>query len=90
MESGLIGSLKLPIHKVVGIEDRTDRNIGGQAKSAIETPLLSAIHIIDALHREAKVVDGLQLVDSISVKAHLILRLQMAVSQSCLYSKAIV
>jgi hypothetical protein len=59
-----------------------DRDFGCKTETAVETPHLSIIYVVVALHRDAKVVNGLLFVDGIAVCPHLKVRGQAAVTES--------
>ena len=67
----LVADFILPIHKIVGMEDRAHRDFGRQAKTSVEAPVSSCIQVTDALYGYAEVVDGLLLTDGVAVGTHL-------------------
>ena len=63
----LVSSLQHAVQVVTFVERRVERYLRGNAETSIEAPRLSIIYVVDALHRDAEIVDGLLFVDGITV-----------------------
>ena len=51
-----------------------DRDFGCKTETAVEAPHLSIIYVVDTLHGDAKVVNGLLFANGIAVCPHLEVR----------------
>ena len=66
-DGGLFCCLQYAMQVVACAQRRIERNLRGNAETSVEAPRLSITYIIDALHGNAEVVDGLLFVDGITV-----------------------
>ena len=67
VDGGLVGCFQHAVQVVTCAERRVERYLRGNAETSVEAPRLSIIYIIDALHGDAEIVDGLLLIDSITI-----------------------
>ena len=67
VDGGLVGCFQHAMQVVTCAERRVERNLRGNTETSIETPRLSTIYIIGTLQGDAEVVDGLLLIDSITI-----------------------
>ena len=66
-DDGLFGSLQHAVQIVTCFERCMNGDFRRQPKTAIKAPDLSVVYVVDALHRDADIVDCLLLVDGITV-----------------------
>ena len=66
-DGGLFCCLQYAMQVVTRIERRVNGDFYRQAEATIEAPRLSIVYVVDALHRDAEIVDGLLLIDGVTV-----------------------
>ena len=76
----LVGNLQCTMQVIVCIERRIDGDFRRHAEATVEAPRFASVHIAEALHGDAEVMDGLLLVDGIAVGSHLEVGTETAVA----------